>query len=175
MSGIELIVQERNKQLQHGYTADHDKKYDDGALLVLAEFLMKGEDDAEKDNLGHELVSSMGFEQEYIAKLWKLPRKRQLTIAAALIAAEIDREDIETVEVSDTIKPYVDVVYSHDFEGIGVGNYRSKDMKVTVCDDSDEVYALFKSPKHPNGVRCDTPEQLNNHIAAHLVNIANGQ
>lgn len=93
MSGIELIVQERNKQLQHGYTADHDKKYDDGALLVLAEFLMKGEDDAEKDNLGHELVSSMGFEQEYIAKLWKLPRKRQLTIAAALIAAEIDRDD----------------------------------------------------------------------------------
>lgn len=174
MSGIELIIQEREKQLKHGYNATHDKKYDDGALLVLAEFLMKEEDDAEKDNLGHELVSSMGFEQEYITKLWKFPRKRQLTIAAALIAAEIDR-DTEMPEVSDTMKPYVDVVYSHDFESIGIGNYRSKDMKVTICDENDTVYALFKSPKHSDGVRCDTPEQLNNHIAVHLVNIANGQ
>jgi len=47
-TGIELITQERSEQInKHGFTTKRDMKYDNGELIILVEFLIKNDDDAE--------------------------------------------------------------------------------------------------------------------------------
>ncbi len=95
MPAVEHIRQERIEQLnKHGFTIEHDKEVN--YLIPLAQYLMLGQDDAEKDNLAEYLF---GDNSEYKLsftlqnKLDNKPIKEQLVIAAALIAAKIDTID----------------------------------------------------------------------------------
>jgi hypothetical protein len=95
MTGIDLIVKEREEQLgKHGYTLENDKKYNMHEMLVLIEFLLKDPNDAEADELkvwlttGH---SGIKFTEAFIAKLEGKSRVEKYAIAGAFVAAEIDR------------------------------------------------------------------------------------
>lgn len=93
MSGVDLIKRERSRQiLDEGYDAEHDDRYNRGDLAVIAATLAVDGTDAKVTD-PHERGSG--------ADPWSLLRKhgyeaggddiRKLTIAGALIAAEIDR------------------------------------------------------------------------------------
>lgn len=101
MKGHELIAAERERQVaEEGWTPEHDDEHSDAALAVVAASLAVDGTDAEvhdpigRGTDGHE--NRLGVEQ--MGDCWGLVRKhrddrvRQLTIAGALIAAEIDRE-----------------------------------------------------------------------------------
>ena len=91
-TGIELIAQERAEQIEkHGYTLESDLKYKTGELKLLAEYLMKGPDDAEADSLREWLTGNDRFTEAFISKLDSKKRVEKLTIAGAFIAAQIDR------------------------------------------------------------------------------------
>jgi len=86
-SGIELIAAERKRQVEvEGWTAEHDRHHDDGDLALAAALLivndlpcwLEGYDD------------TIAWYQDLVIK-HENDRQRQLVIAGALIAAEIDR------------------------------------------------------------------------------------
>lgn len=82
-SGIELIAEERQRQItQEGWTPEHDDGHIDGELAIeAARWAAEGTDIACDDN------GMCGTANHRDSK----PRLRQLAIAGALIAAEIDR------------------------------------------------------------------------------------
>ena len=82
-TGVELIAEERQKQINvHGFTPEHDDKFTGGQLKFLAQYLLFGNDCfLPKDTWSIDYIKSLHF----------LPFIEQLTIAGALIAAEIDR------------------------------------------------------------------------------------
>ncbi len=86
-TGIELIAKERALQIsKHGWTPEHDDTHTDGALAFNAAILAV-------EHLGVEVELSPGTEIAWFqleAKDEKSPVE-WLTIAGALIAAEIDR------------------------------------------------------------------------------------
>jgi len=92
MTGIELIAQERERQITYsGYTAEHDDKHDKGELASAACYF------AWPIELGishRQIVASdlypWNWSEGHADREYK-PRIRQLAIAGALIAAEIDR------------------------------------------------------------------------------------
>jgi len=98
-TGVELISLERVRQLeQKGYTNVHDSQYGRGALTnaAICYTTMAGSGDAIRKQIRDQNASPFGWpwEQQY----WKpgvddcsSSRIRELTIAGALIAAEIDR------------------------------------------------------------------------------------
>jgi hypothetical protein len=96
MSGIELISKERQEQLEkHNYSVESDTKYMCGELVSLAEYILKEDNDAEKDELVSYLTTDLddggcGFKMEFLQKINAKPKIEQLAIAGALIAAEID-------------------------------------------------------------------------------------
>lgn len=93
-TGIELILQERNRQiLVEGYTDQHDRYHDDSELSKMAACYALPE---ETRNLypcpWRKEVPS--FYPRFDIKYWKPTpedRIKELTKAGALIAAEIDR------------------------------------------------------------------------------------
>ena len=90
-TGIELIIKEREEQVvKHGYTINEDKKYTNGELIYFVEFLLKNKNDSEKDNI-KDILIEMGFNSVYLHNMGMKSEKKRLTIAGALIAAEIDR------------------------------------------------------------------------------------
>jgi len=91
-TGIELIAQERSEQInKHGFTVESDKfNNGDHELILLIEYLLKDDSDAEKDNL-KEYFEGCNYDMSYINKFDTKTRLERLTIAGALIAAEIDR------------------------------------------------------------------------------------
>jgi hypothetical protein len=109
-TGIELIAEERNRQVEEeGYTLEHDDEHEDGEIAKAAACYAAPEPIYEKRETavgtliadpfpwGH-WVSGRSVEDRdsfvphttYMVKQNK-SRLRQLTIAGALIAAEIDR------------------------------------------------------------------------------------
>lgn len=86
MSGIELIELERYRQLaKNGWTPEHDDEHKNGALAKrAAELAVSGTDARVIDEVDEEDCWGL-------VKKHKADRIRQLTIAGALIAAEIDR------------------------------------------------------------------------------------
>lgn len=92
-TGIELIAAERQKQIdKHGFTGEHHVNnpqwYDNFQLQYAATTLLMHELEEvvdTKDNLPD------GWDQEWFDKLNAKERKERLIIAAALIAAELDR------------------------------------------------------------------------------------
>lgn len=90
LSGVELIAAERRRQVEvEGWTAEHDDEHRWGALTKVAATLAVLHTDA--------IVTDPVGEFETGGRTWGLAEKhgrdeiRCLTIAGALIAAEIDR------------------------------------------------------------------------------------
>lgn len=88
-SGIELITEERQEQIQkHGWTPEHDQHHTLGGLAVMAATLAVYHTDAEVTD-PHERGTG--------ENMWGLEEKlrfdeiHRLKVAGALIAAEIDR------------------------------------------------------------------------------------
>ena len=109
-TGIELITEERKEQIgEHGFTVEHDKDHNDSSLSWNAAVL------ASPIILFHkqDFANTVSFGKAEVDKDWKLPspnykphrsnvitnnedlpkkeRVKQLKVAGALIAAEIDR------------------------------------------------------------------------------------
>lgn len=92
MTGIELIAQERQEQIQkHKYDAEWDKVYVEGELLSFAHYCILHENDAERDNIGEYLFEEKWMNLELKRKVDLKSPLQRLIIAGALIAAEIDR------------------------------------------------------------------------------------
>lgn len=88
--GVELIAEERNKQLAI-YSSEHDDSHGYGGLAVVAAALAIHGTDAHIDD-PHERVGDFNYDMWGLVEENKHDRIRRLTIAGALIAAEIDRE-----------------------------------------------------------------------------------
>lgn len=89
-SGVELIAQERQEQIEkHKWTAEHDSSHQDGELAIVAATLAVSHTDARVNDPDNGLGSGdnpWGLELKYFNNPIK-----SLKVAAALIAAEIDR------------------------------------------------------------------------------------
>lgn len=88
MSGIERIAKERQRQIEEeGFDAAHDDQHVDGSLVGVAVYYATAE-------LGFDLWAAMVWPESW-SRSWDKTDKhsplRQLAIAGALIAAEIDR------------------------------------------------------------------------------------
>ena len=93
MTGVELIAAERERQVgEEGWTPKHDDSHTYGDLAVVAATLaVHGTDASVEDSHGWRGTKDARFGLPW--GLWKHreDRTRLLTIAGALIAAEIDR------------------------------------------------------------------------------------
>ncbi len=86
-TGIQLIRKERRRQKRKGWSADHDDQHTDGALAVVAAQLLVHATD-ERVSTVHHLPDGFGLIAKYP---YHGKHLRQLAIAGALVAAEIDR------------------------------------------------------------------------------------
>lgn len=102
-TGIELIAEERKHQIDDlGFTPEKDQKLDKGELLMLAQYCVLSNEDHKPTKI---------WSKDYLAGLHLKTRIEQLTIAGAVIAAEIDRrlqclkdhrsEENEEIETTD--------------------------------------------------------------------------
>lgn len=82
-SGLDLIIQERNSQIQdHNYTIKGDyEKWKNGELLTFARHIILAGDD--------KFLSKITT-PEVLWNIFTKPREEQLAVAAALTAAHID-------------------------------------------------------------------------------------
>lgn len=94
--GVQLIAQERQKQIEkHGYTAEwmsnNSEYYDQNQLLYAAHTLLS------EDVKGIVYcVEPLNWDKEDFEKLCEKPKKDRIKIAAAFLAAELDRlEELE--------------------------------------------------------------------------------
>ncbi len=86
--GVDLIEEERLRQLTaEGWTSAHDDKHGDGSLAAAASCLAAEGTDAEFAWPGYDVSWIKTLRDKHATT----DRVRQLTIAGALIAAEIDR------------------------------------------------------------------------------------
>ena len=96
MTGIKMIAAERKRQIdEEGYTLDHDSSHVDGELAFLACYYAQPCMMIRRDVSGDRfIIHPDEFRHE---TGWNVPdrhqhdRNRQLAIAGALIAAELDR------------------------------------------------------------------------------------
>jgi hypothetical protein len=80
MTGAELIIQERQRQIDvEGWTVEHDGHHQNGELIAAAIFY------------ADEATSAMEWPWDELPRSRGDDRIRDLTKAGALIAAEIDR------------------------------------------------------------------------------------
>lgn len=98
----DFIYLERKSQIEkHGFTPEKDYEAygpNNVDLLLLARYLTMEEGNAEYDDLQDYLFLDQGackMSMEFFNNLATKSRKEKLTIAAALIAAQIDKEDYE--------------------------------------------------------------------------------
>lgn len=97
MTGLELIAAERQRQIDKGFTLEHDaKEHDNGSLTDAASALIleyDGTSEAEEvlDRADPWVIALHHHANE---KYRDQQRYRLLVIAGALIAAELDRLDI---------------------------------------------------------------------------------
>lgn len=100
MNGAEMIALERERQItEEGWTPEHDAGHDYSDMAVIAATLaVHGTDAHVEDAVGWRGTYDTDADERYIqADPWGLISKhgsdpiRRLTIAGALIAAEIDR------------------------------------------------------------------------------------
>jgi len=88
-TGIELISEERKEQInKHGFNSLHDTLNSCGELGQAAIYCLTGKEEDYPE----------GWSLEYQYKIDRANLKKRLTVAGALIAAEIDR--INNIEIS---------------------------------------------------------------------------
>jgi hypothetical protein len=81
-TGIELIAEERRQQIEkHGFNEAHDDCNGQNQLPSAATWIISGDVDYWPDD----------WNNEWMYKIGKKSRAKQLVVAGALIAAEIDR------------------------------------------------------------------------------------
>ena len=102
-TGLELIREERKRQIEKGYTADHDDTHTDEELADGAA-LYALSDDARSfidDEWGNDMyLHFWQFELKYL-KFTPNNRIKQLTKAGAMIVAEIER--LQRLELNDKV------------------------------------------------------------------------
>jgi len=81
-TGIELITEERQKQISKGYTLEHDRTVNSGSSLEMA---------AVGTLLGNPGSFPADWGNEAIERLCRHDKADRIRIAAALLAAELDR------------------------------------------------------------------------------------
>lgn len=94
-TGAVQIADERLTQIEKGKTSAHDYDFNNMQQLALAGSMLSMPDMEREHN--DEFIAGLcpnGWDPYYWIKLWKLPYKRRLVIAGALLAAEIDRVDL---------------------------------------------------------------------------------
>lgn len=80
IKGIELIAKEREEQInKHGYDVESDKQYDKGELLGFVMSIITLN------------IEYFPFNPTLFKYVEQKTRKEQLSIAGALVAAELDR------------------------------------------------------------------------------------
>ncbi len=86
-TGIELIAEERQHQIQKGYDLAHDKEHNGRELSMVASTIIS------PDQESAPWIGSFpaDWEEDAAWKLVNKPYKERLIIAGALIAAELDR------------------------------------------------------------------------------------
>jgi hypothetical protein len=90
--GLDLIIAERQKQMRK-YTAVYDDQHDDGSLVHAAESCLV-RDPSEAD-----VLWPKSWDREHYKKFRSKLHKQRITIAAALLAAELSR--LERLENAD--------------------------------------------------------------------------
>lgn len=98
-SGIELITEERQKQIdKHGFTAEHhalnsDKWYSQNQLSKCASYLLHQEllEGAKESLIDLGKSSIANWDKDWFENMMNRSDKERLIIAGALIAAELDR------------------------------------------------------------------------------------
>lgn len=90
-TGVELIAQERLEQIEkHGFSMESDRiNNTDEQLILLIQYLLMDDTDAEKDNL-YEYFEGCNYDMKFINKFDTKTKTERLIIAGALIAAQID-------------------------------------------------------------------------------------
>lgn len=89
MTGIEIIAEERASHAQRGYDALHDSGHTDGELAIAAAiYACMDTPYTPLDMTGTLADNAISGDANH---RWRKNRLRQLAIAGALIAAEIDR------------------------------------------------------------------------------------
>lgn len=101
MSAIELIAAERARQIAKGWTPQHDDEHDDGELIyaagqIIHEVIPDTDWDGDPD--------TWGIIKNHERKHAKEGNIRLLTIAAALIVAEIERRQRNAANAPATVK-----------------------------------------------------------------------
>lgn len=108
MNGIDLIAKERQRQIEEeGWTAPHDCQHEDGSLAAVAacyanpfQIQVDGSGVRIEEILDCDIP--VGWPDSWDAGWWKPSedRRRDLAKAGALIAAEIDRLNLEHSETN---------------------------------------------------------------------------
>lgn len=88
---INLVETERVKQINLGYTIDHDKKVNYKRQLAQAASWIVQYDDENFDKELSEIVKPDGWDLKYWLRLCQKPYKDRVKIAAALLVAELER------------------------------------------------------------------------------------
>lgn len=89
-TGIDLINEERNKQIyKHGFTGEHHyanpQWYDKNQLQIAAFLLLNVDMKTPDESFPH------NWDREWFENLKQRSQKERITIAAALLASELDR------------------------------------------------------------------------------------
>lgn len=92
-TAIELITEERKEQIhKHGFTPEKDQQYDEQELLDAAIACIAIDDEyAHVIGRGQMFFWPNDWDMRFLGKIQQKNRIGQLKVAAALIAAEIDR------------------------------------------------------------------------------------
>ena len=88
-TGVELIATERQRQIEKGFTAEHDQKYPLMALSAIGGMLTIPDDDPNWTPEENKVANGLFSYAE--KKAQQAPYVERLVIAGALIAAELDR------------------------------------------------------------------------------------
>lgn len=91
---IERIIEERQSQLDNKHAVEFDAElYPNEELLSVAKWLLCDEDDAEKENYEEYIFhdeDGLRLGHWFLNKAKQYDRTKSLTVAAALIAAQLD-------------------------------------------------------------------------------------
>ena len=101
---IKRIADERQKQIDSGWTPEHDDEHDGGELVKAAICYALGDTEI-RSPAGEMSVEINPFGIDFYRSMKAKPKIRQLEIAAALIVAEIERlERVESGKLNDLKK-----------------------------------------------------------------------
>lgn len=102
LTGVELIAQERQEQIEkHGRTVEYDVENNKIHQMLAAAISLISIDDGNEDSPNNNLYRIMtptGWDRDIYHHMTNKSLKDRLIIAGALIAAELDRLNEQTME-----------------------------------------------------------------------------